>query len=82
MTIEQERNYIAKHPKYKNSPKWIARVMHMPEPQVHAIYKQFQKADYHQIEKDLRAQEKDNRKYHQMNMFEYMEGLNEKENNT
>lgn len=74
MTIEQERNYISKHPKYKNSPKWIDRVMRMPDPQVHAIYKQFQKVDYKKLERELKAQEKENANYHQINMFEYMEG--------
>ena len=75
MTIDQERNYIAKHPYYKNSPKWLARVMRMPEPQVHAIFKRFQKADYEKLERELKAQEKENAKYHQINMFEYMEAI-------
>lgn len=74
MTIDQERNYISQHPKYRNSPKWKARVMRMPDPQVHAIYKQFQKVDYKKLEKQLKQQEKDNQNYHQMDMFEYMEG--------
>lgn len=73
MTIDQERNYIAKHPYYKNSPKWLARVMCMPEPQVHAIFKRFQKVDYEKLERELKQREKDNAKYHQINMFEYME---------
>lgn len=74
MTIEQERNYIAKHPYYKNSPKWIARVMRMPDAQVHAIYKKFQQTDYKKLERELKAQNKENSNYHQINMFEYMEG--------
>ncbi len=74
MTIEQMRNYICNHPKYKESPKWKARVMRMPNPQVYAIYKQFQKADYKQISRQLKEQEKENQKYHQIDMFEYMEG--------
>ena len=74
MTIDQERNYIAKHPYYKNSPKWLARVMRMPDPQVHAIFKKFQQVDYNKLEKEMKAQEKDNRSYHQINMFEYMKG--------
>lgn len=73
MTIEQERNYIAKHPFYKNSPKWISRVMRMPDPQVHAIYEKFKKADYAKLERELKAQKKENSNYHQINMFEYME---------
>lgn len=74
MTIDQERNYISQHPKYRNSPKWKARVMRMPDPQVHAIYKQFQKVDYKKLEKQLKQQEKDSQNYHQIDMFEYMEG--------
>ena len=73
MTIDQERTYIMQHPKYKNSVKWKDRVMRMPEPQVHAIYKQFQKADYKKIARELKAQEKENANYHQIDMFEYME---------
>ena len=46
----------------------------MPDPQVHAIYKQFQKVDYKKLERELKAQEKENANYHQINMFEYMEG--------
>lgn len=76
MTIEQERNYILQHPKYRNSIKWRMRVMRMPIPQVHAIFKQFQKADYKKIERELKEQEKNNRNYHQINMFEYMEEKN------
>lgn len=75
MTIDQEKNYILQHPKYKNSMKWRDRVMCMPDPQVHAIFKQFQKADYKKIERELKQQEKENAQYHQINMFEYMEGL-------
>lgn len=70
MTIDQERTYIMQHPKYKNSQKWRARVMRMPEPQIHAIFKQFQKVDYNKVQKQL----DENKQYHQMNMFEYKEG--------
>ena len=76
MTIDQERSYILQHPYYKNSPKWIARVMKMPDPQVHAIYKKFQKADYAKLEREMKQQNKENEQFHQMNMFEYMEGVN------
>lgn len=75
MTIDQERTYIMQHPKYKNSVKWKDKVMRMPEPQVHAIYKQFQKADYKKIARELKAQNKENANYHQVDMFEYMKEL-------
>ena len=75
MTIERMRDYISKHPAYKNSPRWKARVMRMPEPQVFAIYKKFKDADYKKIERDIKARDKENAQYHQMDMFEYMEGL-------
>lgn len=75
MTIDQERNYISQHPKYKDSPRWRARVMRMPDPQIHAIYKQFQKVDYKKLEREMKKQEKENEQYHQMNMFEYMDDL-------
>ena len=75
MNINQMRMYIAKHPKYKNSPRWIDRVMRMPEPQVYAIYRQFQKADYKKIEREMKRNNKENEQYHQMNIFEYMEEL-------
>lgn len=78
MTIDQEKTYILQHPKYKNSMTWRDRVMRMPDPQVHAIFKQFQKVDYKKIERELKAQEKENKKYHQINMFEYMEAKNGK----
>lgn len=74
MTIDQERTYIMAHPKYKHSVKWIARCMRMPDAQVHAIYKQFQKADYKAIEKKLKLQEKDNEHYHQMTIFDFLKG--------
>ena len=67
MTIAQMRLYLAEHPKYKNSDRWRRRVANMPEPQVYAIFKQFQKAD------NKAKEEQD--KYHQIDMFEYMEGL-------
>ena len=53
--------------------------MRMPDAQVHAIYKQFQKLDDKKIERELKQQEKDNRSYHQMTMFEYLEEMDEKE---
>ena len=62
MSIEQMRVYIAEHPKYKNSPNWRYRC-------------QTRKMDYKKIEKELKAQDKDNQNYHQINIFEYMEGL-------
>lgn len=73
MTIDQMRSYICNHPKYKDSSKWKARVMRMPDPQVYAIFKQFQKVDYKKLERELKQQEKENAKYHQINMFEYEE---------
>lgn len=75
MTIDQERNYILQHPKYKHSMIWRNRVMRMPDYQVHAIYKQFQKVDYKKLEKELKKHGKENEQYHQVNMFEYMEDL-------
>ena len=75
MTIDQERTYIMQHPKYKNSVKWKSRVMSMPDPQVHAIFKKFQQADYNQIQREMKAQEKDNVNYHQIDMFEYMKEM-------
>ena len=75
MTIDQERTYIMQHPKYKNSVKWKDRVMRMPDPQVHAIYKKFQNVDYKKVEKEIKAQKEDNANYHQIHMFEYMEEL-------
>ena len=79
MTIDQERNYILKHPKYAKYVNWQDKVMRMPDAQVHAIYKQFQKLDDKKIERELKQQEKDNRSYHQMTMFEYLEEMDEKE---
>lgn len=38
MTIEQMRDYIAKYPKYKQSPKWISKVSKMPDAQIIAVY--------------------------------------------
>lgn len=73
MTIDQERTYIKQHPKYRGSVKWIDRVNRMPDPQVHAIYKKFREADYKKIERELKAQRKENEQYHQINMFEYKE---------
>jgi len=72
MTIDQERTYILQHPKYKGHKGWWSKVMKMPDPQVHAIFKQFQKVDYKKLEREMKAQEKENEQYHQINMFEYM----------
>ena len=77
MEIRHMREYIARHPKYKNSPNWRARVMNMPTNQVVAIYNSFQKLNYRKIEKQLKRQEKDNKNYHQINMFEYLESIKE-----
>lgn len=73
MDVNQMRVYICQHPKYKTSPKWIDKVNRMPDNQVIAIYRQFQKLDYKKIARELKDQKKDNENYHQMNMFEYME---------
>ena len=75
MSIEQMRVYIAEHPKYKNSPNWRYRCQTMSSRQVVAIYNNFKKMDYKKIEKELKEQNKDNKNYHQINIFEYMEGL-------
>ena len=75
MTIEQMRNYISKHPAYKNSPRWRDRCMRMPEPQVFAIYKKFKEVDYKKLERELKQQDKDGNDYHQINMFEYLEEM-------
>lgn len=72
MSIDQMRDYISKHPKYKNSPRWIDRVRRMPDAQVFAIYKQFQKVDYRKMEKELKEREKDKYEYHQMTIFDLM----------
>ena len=74
MDIAQMRDYICKHPKYKNSPTWKGRVMRMPESQVVAIYKQFRNVDYKKIERNMKKQNKENVNYHQIDMFEYMKG--------
>lgn len=71
--MNQMRTYISQHPKYRNSPKWKARVMRMPENQVVALYNKFRELDYKKIEKQMRQQEKENQNYHQVDMFEYME---------
>ena len=79
MTIDQERNYIMQHPKYKNSVKWKDRVLRMPDNQVHAIYMKFRwSTDYKDIEKAIKAQNKDNANYHQVDMFEYMKEMEDK----
>ena len=59
MSIEQMRVYIAEHPKYKNSPNWRYRCQTMPSSQVVAIYNNFRKMDYKKIEKELKAQDKE-----------------------
>ena len=74
MDINQMRIYISQHPKYRNSPKWKARVMRMPENQVVALYNKFRLLDYKKIEKEMKQQDKENSKYHQIDIFEYMEG--------
>lgn len=75
MTIDQERTYIMQHPKYKDYDGWKNKVMSMSDRQVHAIYKKFQNVDYKKVEKEIKAQKKDNANYHQVDMFEYMEEL-------
>lgn len=72
--MNQMRTYISQHPKYRNSPKWKARVMRMPENQVVALYNKFRELDYKKIERQMKQQEKENQNYHQVDMFEYMEG--------
>lgn len=74
MDMNQMRTYISQHPKYRNSPKWKARVMRMPENQVVALYNKFRELDYKKIERQMKQQEKENQNYHQVDMFEYMEG--------
>ena len=76
MNIDQMRIYISQHPKYKNSPFWRSRCQRMPDDQIIAIYYKFRKMDYKKIEKEIKKQDKKNDDYHQINMFEYMEGLN------
>lgn len=75
MTVEQMRDYISKHPAYKGSMTWKMRCMRMPEPQVFAIYKKFKDVDYKKLEMEIKQQDKTNEEYHQINMFEYLEGL-------
>lgn len=74
MSIEQMRVYISQHPKY-NSPAWRDKCNRMPDGQVIAIYHNFKKQDYSKVRKEMKQTEKENQKYHQINMFEYMEGL-------
>ena len=45
MDMNQMRTYISQHPKYRNSPKWKARVMRMPENQVVALYNKFRELE-------------------------------------
>lgn len=72
--MNQMRTYISQHPKYRNSPKWKDRVMRMPENQVVALYNKFRELDYKKIERQMKQQEKENQNYHQVDIFEYMEG--------
>ena len=74
MSIEQMRVYISEHPKYK-SPGWRDRCNRMPDAQVIAIYNNFRKLDYRKIERDMKRTQKNNEKFHQMDIFEYMEGI-------
>lgn len=75
MTMQQMRDYISKHPYYKNSPAWRDRCQRMPERQVVAIYNKFRQQDYRKLERQLKKTEKSNEQFHQINMFEYMEGI-------
>lgn len=75
MTIDQERTYILQHPKYKKYVNWQSKVMRMSDSQVHAIYKQFQKLDYKKIERELKAKEQEDQKYHQVTIFEWAKEL-------
>lgn len=75
MTMQQMRNYISNNPLYKNSPAWRDRCQRMPERQVVAIYNKFKNIDYKKIEREIKKTNKNNEQYHQISMFEYMEGL-------
>ena len=69
MTVNDMRNYICQHPKYRHNEHWKNRVMHMPENQVFAIYNRFKKLDFKKEAKE---------EYHQMNLFEYLKEMEEK----
>lgn len=72
--IAQMREYISKHPRYKNSMAWRDRCQRMPSNQVVAIYNKFLQQNYTKIERDMQAEKSKPETYHQMDMFEYMEG--------
>lgn len=76
MTIQQMRVYISQHPMYKGSTTWKVKCQTMPDRQVVAIYNHFRNLDYKKMEKELQATKKSNVKYHQMDIFEYMEEQN------
>lgn len=79
MKMQDMRNYIATHPRYKNSMRWKVKCQTMPERQVVAIYEKFKTLDYAQIARDmLLAENVTDKQYHQIDIFEY---LNRKENN-
>lgn len=80
MEINQMRVYISQHPLYKHSPAWVDRCQRMPSNQVVAIYNNFKKLDYKKIEREMKKREKTNAQYHQIDMFEYMEELNDEQN--
>ena len=71
MTVDQMRNYICQHPKYKNSMYWKQKVMTMPENQVVAIYHKFKQINYGEEQKKVDAR-KEGSEYHQIDMFEYL----------
>lgn len=75
MQMHEMRMYIANHPRYKNSFSWRAKCQTMSERQVAAIYERFKNLDYKKIEREMKQTNKSNEQYHQINMFEYMEGL-------
>lgn len=73
MNMMQMRIYISEHPRYRKSPAWKDRCMRMPEAQVVAIYNKFRKEDYRKIEREMKRTEKTNQKFHQIDIFEYLE---------
>jgi len=79
MNMMQMRNYISEHPRYRKSPAWKDRCMRMPESQVVAIYNKFRKEDYRKIEREMKRTEKTNQKFHQIDIFEYLEELRDEE---
>lgn len=74
MTIEDMRYHVENHPKYRDSPRWRDRVRRMPDEQVFAIYEKFKLEDYRKIEREMKETKKSNDQFHQMDIFEYMEG--------